>query len=152
MLLCIGGRVRWIQRSGYLITSLLFPSSAPWTGRNNIKESHNVSLTWRLTEVWSLPAPAASPGLWQPCWRSWSWWKHRSAREELWCFLFHQTCNHGNTQPLCANHILCKMNDKSETIIIWITLQQPPQNHFPKDGLCHFTCNHTDVCSLFWSV
>lgn len=99
MLLSIGGRVRWIQRSGYLITSLLFPSSAPWTGRNNIKESHNVSLTWHLTEVWSLPAPAASPGLWQPCWRSWSWWMHRSAREELWCFLFHQTCNHGNTQP-----------------------------------------------------
>lgn len=28
----MGGRVLWIHRSGYLITSLLLPSSTPWTG------------------------------------------------------------------------------------------------------------------------
>lgn len=32
VVLCMEGRVRWIQRSGYLITSLLLPSSTPWTG------------------------------------------------------------------------------------------------------------------------
>lgn len=37
----MGGRVRWIQRSGYLITSLLLPSSTPWTGRKQHQTSRN---------------------------------------------------------------------------------------------------------------
>lgn len=48
-------------------------------------------------------SPAASPGLWQPYWHSWSWRTHRNAHEELWCSLSHQTCNHGNTEL----HIQC---------------------------------------------
>ena len=45
-------------------------------------------------------SPAASPGLWRPCWHSWNWRRHRNAHEELGCSLFRHTCNHGNTQSL----------------------------------------------------
>lgn len=48
--LCTGGRLRWIQRSGYLITSLLLPSSAPWMKGHGIKLCFRSEvIVWRHT-------------------------------------------------------------------------------------------------------
>lgn len=62
--LCTGGRVRWIQRSGYLITSLLLPSSAPWTKGSSITLCFMSEVTvWHHTHLQLLQGSGRHVGI-----------------------------------------------------------------------------------------